>query len=79
MYNFKNTILIIVFNYSNCICNKNIIKNLYEKYFKTIIFYSDYPIIQEEDDVNFIKIGRGFFLTKVFSNFYIRYNSIIDY
>ena len=78
MYNFKNTILIIVFNYSNCICNKNIIKNLYEKYFKTIIFYSDYPIIQEEDDVNFIKIGRGFFLTKVFSNFYIRYNSIID-
>jgi hypothetical protein len=77
MYNFKNTILIVVFNYSNCICNKNIIKNIYEKYFKTIIFYSDYPIIKEKD-VNFVEIKRGFVLTKIFSDFYKKYKSIID-
>ena len=54
MYNFKNSILLVVFNYSNCVCNKNIIKNIYEHHFKKIIFYSDYPII-EDDEVNFIK------------------------
>jgi predicted TIM-barrel fold metal-dependent hydrolase len=53
MYDFKNIILLVVFNYSNCICNKHIIKKIYEKYFKKIIFYSDYPII-EDDEVNFI-------------------------
>ena len=37
MYNFKNSILIVVFNYSNCVCNKNILKNIYEKHFKKII------------------------------------------
>ena len=60
MYNFKNTILLVVFNYSNCICNKNIIKEIYEKHFKKIIFYSDYPIIQD-DEVNFIEIDKGYY------------------
>ena len=48
MYKFENTILIVVFNYSDCVCNKNVIKNLYQKYFKKIIFYSDCPTIREE-------------------------------
>ena len=26
MYNFENSILLVVFNYSNCVSNKNIIK-----------------------------------------------------
>jgi hypothetical protein len=77
MYNFKNSILIVVFNYSNCICNKNIIKNIYEKYFKIIIFYSDYPIIQD-DEVNFIEINRGYNTHKIFNHFYKKYKSIID-
>ena len=33
MGNFKNTILIIVFNYSYCICNKDILKNILSKLF----------------------------------------------
>jgi|UniRef100_A0A6C0LY19 hypothetical protein len=77
MYNFKNTILLVVFNYSNCICNKNIIKEIYEKHFKKIIFYSDYPIIQD-DDINFIQINRGINTHNIFNNFYKKYKSIID-
>ena len=77
MYNFKNSILIVVFNYSNCICNKNIIKNIYEKHFKKIFFYSDYPIIQD-DEVNFININRGYNTHKIFNHFYETYKSIID-
>lgn len=77
MYNFENTILIVVFNYSHCVCNKNVIKNIYEKYFKKIIFYSDYPIIQY-DDVNFININKGYNTHKIFNHFYKNYKSIID-
>jgi len=77
MYNFKNSILIVVFNYSNCVCNKNIIKNIYEKYFKKIIFYSDYPIIKD-DEVNFININMGYNTHKIFNHFYKNYKLIID-
>jgi len=77
IYKFENTILIVVFNYSDCVCNKNVIKNIYEKYFKKIIFYSDYPIIQD-DEVNFIEINRGYYTHKVFNHFYKNYKSIID-
>jgi hypothetical protein len=77
MYNFKNTVLIVVFNYSNCICNKNEIKNIYEKYFKKIFFYSDYPVI-EDDEVNFINISSGFYTHNIFSHFYSTYKSFIE-
>ena len=69
MYNFKNSVLLVVFNYSNCVCNKNIIKKIYENHFKKIIFYSDYPIIQD-DEVNYIDITRGFYTHKIFNDFY---------
>jgi len=75
MYKFDNTILIVVFNYSDCVCNKNVIKNIYEKYFKKIIFYSDYPIIQD-DEVNFININKGYNTNKVFNHFYKNINKL---
>ena len=80
MGSFKNTILIVVFNFGRdlCVKNKNIIKNMYEKYFKKIIFYCDYPIIDDNDEVNFVKIGNGSWGYKVFSHFYKKYKSIID-
>jgi len=78
MYKFKNTILIVLFNYSNCVCNKNVLKTIYEKYFKKIIFYSDCPIIQDDDEVNFIDINKGYNTHKVFNHFYKKYKSIID-
>lgn len=77
MYKFGNSILLVVFNYSNCICNKNIIKDIYEKHFKKIIFYSDCPIIQD-DEVNFININKGYNTHKIFNHFYKKYKSIID-
>lgn len=77
MYNFKNCILIVVFNYSGCLHNKDIIYNIYENHFKKIIFYSDYPILQD-DEVNFININKGFYTHKIFNHFYTKYKSIID-
>jgi hypothetical protein len=76
MYNFKNSILLIVFNYSNCTCNKNVLKSIYEKHFKKLIFYSDYPI--QDDEVNFININKGCNTHKIFNHFYKNYKSIID-
>jgi hypothetical protein len=77
MFQFNNCILIVVFNYSKCICNKNIIRNIYEKHFKNIIFYSDYPIIND-DEINFININKGFNTHKIFNHFYNKYKSDID-
>jgi hypothetical protein len=78
MYNFENTILLVVFNYSNCVSvNKTIIKDIYKNHFKEIIFYSDYPIIQDED-INFIEINSGYNTHAIFSHFYKKYKEIID-
>ena len=78
MNNFKNSILLVVFNYSDCICNINTIKDIYEKHFKKIIFYSDYPIIQNNDEVNFIEINCGIYVHKIFNDFYKKYKLLID-
>lgn len=77
MYNFKNCVLLVVFNYSKCISNKDIIKKIYEKHFKQVIFYSDYPTI-EDDEVNFININRGYNAHKIFNHFYKNYRSVVD-
>lgn len=77
MNNFKNIVLLVVFNYSDCICNKDIIKKIYEKHFKQIVFYSDYPII-EDDEINFISITKGYHTHKVFNHFYKKYNTLIN-
>jgi hypothetical protein len=77
MYSFKNCILIIVFNYSNTICNKNLIKKIYEKHFKKIVFYSDYPVIQD-NEVNFINIEKGYYTHKIFKHFYDNYKTLIN-
>lgn len=77
MYTFKNSILVVVFNYSNCVCNKEFIKQLYGKYFKTIIFYSDYPIISD-NEVNFVKIQAGCNTHRIFKIFYKKYKSLIE-
>ena len=77
MYGFKNSVLLIVFNYSDCIRNKDTLKKIYGSHFKSIIFYSDYPVI-EDDEVNFINIERGFYTQRVFSHAYSKYKELID-
>jgi hypothetical protein len=76
MDNFKNSILIVLFNYSNCIKNKDIILKIYQKHFKTIIFYSDYPIIDDEE-VNFIHTNKGIRGHIIFKDFYIKYKELL--
>jgi FkbM family methyltransferase len=77
-HNFKNSILIVVFNYSYLIHdNKPVIKKLYEKHFKQLIFYADYPI-DNDDEVNFIPINYGYNAHKIFNHFYEKYKSTID-
>ena len=77
MNTFNNCILLVVFNYSNCTANKDFIKKIYEKHFKKIIFYSDYPITKD-NEINFLKIERGFFTHQIFNEFYKKYKTLID-
>jgi len=83
-HTFTNSILLVVFNYSHLICNKPIIKQLYETHFKHIIYYADYQVIQPDatenhaDEVNFIQINMGYNTHKLFSHFYNKYRSEID-
>ena len=80
MHSFNNSILIVVFNYSKCVNNKDYLKYLYNKYFKTIIFYSDFPETKETEDkeVNYININAGCYVHKIFNHFYNAYKSILD-
>jgi hypothetical protein len=41
--NFSNSILVIVFNYSKHLKNKDILIDLYKEHFKKIYIYSDLP------------------------------------
>ena len=77
MKNFKNTILIVVINYSNSISNKDIIKEIYKSHFKDIIFYSDYPIIDDEE-INFVNIKTGYNAYIIFDHFYKNFKSMLD-
>ena len=65
---FKNSILVIVFNYSTCVHNKDKLINIYKNYFKKIIIYSDYPIVQNIKNVNYLNIRRGAFVHRIFSD-----------
>ena len=78
-YNFTNVILVIVFNYAECLENIEFLNKLYQDYFKKIIIYSDNPknnlnLFQEKfPDVNFIDINRGKNVNAVFPHFYRKY------
>ena len=77
MSTFKNCILLVVFNWSDCVNNKNTIKKLYENHFKQIIFYSDFPE-KEDDDVTYIDIKMGYTTTKIFEHFYKNYKLLLE-
>ena len=76
---FSNTILILVFNYSNAVHNATRIRKLYEKYFKKIIIYSDIPYVENDNNVNFVSISFGYFTQNVFNHLYLNYrDDILD-
>jgi len=77
---FNNCILLIYFNDSFLVSEKDFIKNIYQKYFKTIIFYSNYNNDNEkiDKDVNYIFTNNGFNTHAIFSDFYLKYRQLID-
>ncbi len=78
---FKNVLLLVVFNYADCVKNKNFIKKIYEKHFKKMIFYSDIPennTIETDPEVNYISITRGYYTQNIFKEFYNKYKTLID-
>ena len=75
--NFKNVILVVVFNYSDCVINKSIFKQIYEPYFKKVIFYSDIPI-NSDSEINYIDIAKGRNGYNIFSHLYNNYKDLLD-
>ena len=73
----KNSILILVFNYSNCLNNREYLINLYKNYFKEIIVYSDYPIINDIK-INYVYIDQGHYVHNIFNHFYTNYSNLIN-
>ena len=74
---FRNVILIIVFNYANCLNNKQYFQSLYSQHFKKIIFYSDISNEVQMEDVNYINIVRGAYTHRVFGHFFENYRELI--
>lgn len=80
-YGFTNAILLVVFNYSDCIHNAGLFKTLYETHFKKIVFYADFPDCGDDDnihDVNFVHIGQGYNTHNIFSHFRNKYRQDVD-
>lgn len=78
MNNFKNSILIIVFNYSNSLKNKDKLLNIYKNHFKDIIVYSDYPVAEDTSNVNYVNIEKGCYTHRIFEHFYSNYKEKIE-
>ena len=77
MYTFKNTILVVAFNFSDCTHNKEYLQRLYGSHFKHIIFYSDYP---ESDDssIHYIHVNKGCNMHNIFYHLYTTYRELIE-
>jgi len=77
MYTFRNSILVVVFNYSQCVRNKDILKTIYAPHFKHILFYSDLPTT-EDTEINYLDIKRGYTTHKIFKHLYTKYKVLIE-
>lgn len=73
----NNSILILVFNFSKCLNNVEYLINLYKKYFKQIIVYSDYPVINDIE-INYVNTEEGHYVHNIFNHFYKNYNYLLD-
>ena len=78
---FENTILLIMFNHSSNVNNKQFLKELYKPFFKTVIFYSDIQATDsqpEDNEINYLNTHHGHFGHRIFKHFYLKYKSLID-
>lgn len=78
MLKFKNTVLIVLFNFAVDI-DKEFYLQLYESYFKTIIFYSDIPTNNVYlSDINYVSTNSGLYAEHIFLHFYNKYRNLIE-
>lgn len=78
---FSNTILLIMFNHSSNVNNKQFLKELYAPFFKTIVFYSDIQATDpqpEDNEINYLDTHHGHFGHRIFKHFYLKYKTLID-
>jgi hypothetical protein len=75
---FDNAILVVVFNYSNCLNNKEAIKRIYEGHFKKIIFYCDTPSHNDHADVHFVSIEKGYTTHAIFPHLWEHYRNDLE-
>lgn len=73
----NNSILILVFNFSNCLNNLEYLINLYKNYFKQIIVYSDYPVINNIE-INYVNTQQGYYVHNIFNHFYKNYKYLLN-
>jgi hypothetical protein len=76
--NFNNVILVVVFNYSNLVINKDNFKKMYKPYFKEIIFYSDLPVFNSDPEINYIYTNRGNNAHSIFPDISKKYKDLLD-
>jgi len=74
---FRNSILLVVFNYSNCVSNKDLFYRLYKPHFKHVIFYADHPAT-DDTGVNYVNIVRGCYVHAIFKHFYDHYRALLE-
>ena len=85
MNNFKNALLILHFNDSDCVHNKDPLIKIYQKHFKKIIVYSNTPKAGQSptllDNVHYINTSNrcscGDFCQRIFVHFYSTYKKDI--
>jgi len=77
---FKNCILLIYFNDSFLVSEKDFIKKLYGNHFNTIIFFSNYNNHSEiiDNEINYVFTNNGFNTHAIFNIFYNKYKDLIQ-
>jgi len=73
MNKFKNTILLLNFNFSEDLINLHLWADLYSSFFKKVIVYSDFPKHTSYPNVNYVETQKGFFTYNIFTHFYENY------
>lgn len=78
---FKNSLLLIYFNYPHLVYLTEFIKKLYSKHFKTIIFFSNCYKKQEEKtegEITYVCTYCGTVTEAIFPIFYEKYNHLFE-
>lgn len=75
----NNIILLINFNFSEHLVNKDFLQQLYSPHFKKIVFYSDLSDGGNKyNDVHYVDTDEGWYAQGIFVHFYENYKQLIE-